>query len=134
VIEPDEELLAQAREAATKAYAEYSKFRVGAAVRAGGEIYTGCNIENASYGLTICAERVAIFNAVAAGAQEIESLAVACVDAPRGGAESGLMPCGACRQVMAEFAGSDLPVHVDGAGGFRLDELLPHSFSLPKRG
>ncbi|MEI9984310.1 MAG: cytidine deaminase [Aliidongia sp.] len=134
MIEPDEELLARARAAATKAYAEYSKFRVGAAVRADGKVYTGCNIENASYGLTICAERVAIFNAIAAGAQEIESLAVACVDAPPGGAESGLMPCGACRQVMAEFAGPDLPVHVDGAGGFRLDELLPHAFALPKRG
>ena len=130
--EADEQLVAAARDAATRAYAAYSQFRVGAAVRAGGQVYTGCNIENASYGLSICAERVAIFAAIAAGARAIDALAVACVDAPPGAGESGVMPCGACRQVMAEFAGPDLPVHVDGAGDFRLAELLPHAFTLSK--
>jgi cytidine deaminase len=132
VIETDEELLVRARAAAAGAYADYSKFRVGAAVRAGGRLYTGCNVENASYGLAICAERVAIFAAVAAGARRIDAVAVACIDAAPGAPSSGLMPCGACRQVMAEFGTADLSVHVDGAGGFRLAELLPHAFTLPK--
>jgi cytidine deaminase len=126
----DEALLAAARAAATRAYAGYSQFRVGAAVRAGDKLYTGCNIENASYGLTICAERVAIFAAVADGARTIDALALACIDATSGAGPDGSMPCGACRQVMAEFAGPDLPVHVDGAGTWRLDQLLPNAFRL----
>ncbi len=127
-----QDLLDVARQAAARAYARYSDFRVGAAVRAGGKIYSGCNVENASYGLTICAERVAIFAAIADGAREIEELAVACIDAPDGADSSGLMPCGACRQVMAEFAGPALPVHVDRAGSFTLDQLLPNAFRLPR--
>lgn len=129
--EADEALLAAARAAAGRAYAGYSNFRVGAAVRAGGKLYTGCNIENASYGLTICAERVAIFAAIADGARAIEELAVACVDVAQGADPAGLMPCGACRQVMAEFAGPELLVHVDRAGSFTLDQLLPNAFRLP---
>jgi cytidine deaminase len=128
----DDELLAAARAAATNAYAGYSNFRVGAAVRAGGKLYSGCNIENASYGLTICAERVAIFAAIADGARAIDALAVACVDVAPGADPAGLMPCGACRQVMAEFAGPDLPVQVDGAGTYRLEQLLPNGFRLPR--
>jgi cytidine deaminase len=127
----EETLLDVARAAATRAYARYSDFRVGAAVRAGGKLYTGCNIENASYGLTICAERVAIFAAIADGARAIEELAVACVDVAPGADPASLMPCGACRQVMAEFAGPELPVHVDRAGTFSLDQLLPNAFRLP---
>lgn len=127
----EETLLDVARAAATRAYARYSDFRVGAAVRAGGKLYTGCNIENASYGLTICAERVAIFAAIADGARAIEELAVACVDVAPGADPASLMPCGACRQVMAEFAGPELPVHVDRAGTFTLDQLLPNAFRLP---
>jgi cytidine deaminase len=129
----DEALLSLAREAALNAYAAYSRFRVGAAVRADGRIFTACNVENASYGLTICAERAAIFAAIAAGARRIEAVAVACIDAPPDGPPSGLMPCGACRQVMAEFAGPELPVHVDRVGFYRLDALLPNAFVLPRQ-
>jgi cytidine deaminase len=132
-IAPDNDLLTQARAAAAGAYAPYSQFRVGAAVRAGDRVHTGCNIENASYGLAICAERVAIFAAVAAGARRIDAVAVACVDADPTAPIRERTPCGACRQVMAEFGDPDLGVHVDGAGSFRLDELLPQAFTLPNR-
>jgi len=123
-----------ARAAALGAYAPYSQFRVGAAVKAGGKIYTGCNVENASYGLAICAERVAIFAAIADGARRIDAIAVACIDAPPDSPASGLMPCGACRQVMAEFADGRMPVHVDGVGSFTLSELLPSAFTLSPGG
>ena len=108
----------------------YSKFRVGAAVRAGGLVFTGCNVENASYGLTICAERTAIFSAIAAGARRIEAIALACVDAGEGAGGASLMPCGACRQVMAEFADGALPVTIAGVGTVPLDALLPNAFRL----
>lgn len=106
------------------AYAPYSRFHVGAAVLAGsGAIYTGVNIENAAYNPSICAERVAIFQAVAAGERQIVAVAVC--------TESGATPCGPCRQVMREFA-SDLPVYIcDTAGASRetsLAALLPDSF------
>ena len=134
------ELLRRAIEARGNAYAPYSKYTVGAAVQAeSGKIYTGCNVENASYGLTCCAERNAIFSAVCSGERKLLAIAIT-------GPEGGEMatPCGACRQVMAEFADSpDMPVIVsedgrsiedDGAeaqfGLYRLGELLPHSFSL----
>lgn len=123
-------LLAAAREAAERAYAPYSKFRVGAAVLAGGRVFVGCNVENASYGLTMCAERNAIFAAVAAGARRIEAIALACVDASAAAAAGSLMPCGACRQVMAEFADGALPVTIAGAGTMALDALLPNAFRL----
>jgi cytidine deaminase len=131
--EPDEGLLEKARSAARAAYAEYSGFRVGAAVRVGSVTYTGCNIENASYGLTICAERVAVFAAVAAGARRIDAIAMACIDADYGSPTESLMPCGACRQVMAEFGSASLPVYVDRVGTFTLGELLPHAFRLPRK-
>lgn len=125
-----DELLEAARAASRSAYCPYSSFRVGAAIRAGGAIYRGANVENASYGLTVCAERAAAFAAVLAGAGRFEAVAVACVDAPDGSAAELLMPCGACRQVLAEFAGPETPVLVDRVGRFTLAELLPRAFRL----
>src|SRR3954470_22146428 len=112
--EPDE-LLEAAREASRSAYCPYSHFHVGAAVRAGGRIFTGANVENASYGLTLCAERNAVVAAVLAGAGRIEAMAVSCTAAPEGSDAAVRMPCGACRQVLAEFADPQTPVVVDGA-------------------
>ena len=108
-----------------RAYAPYSRFRVGAAVLAGsGRVYTGANVENASYGLTACAERVAIFNAVAAGERTIRAVAVC--------TESGVAPCGPCRQVMREFADGPVTVYLLDAEGHgretTLEALLPDSF------
>ena len=118
-------LLALAAEAAANAYVPYSHFAVGAALRAkDGEIYTGCNVENASYGLTICAERNAVAHAVANGARRFDAIAVV--------TENGVTPCGACRQVLAEF-GPELTVIVADAAGNRrvytLRELLPDAFT-----
>jgi cytidine deaminase len=121
-------LLAQAREAALRAYAPYSHFRVGAAVQdASGVVHVGCNVENASYGLTICAERSAVFAAVGTGAaRPFVALAVSCID----GSEGGCSPCGACRQVIAEHLRPDAPIYVDGLGQFTPAQLLPHAFRL----
>jgi cytidine deaminase len=126
------DLAAAARAARARAYAPYSRYAVGAALRtAGGDgaVFTGANVENASYGLSVCAERSAIFTAVSAGAREVTALAVA--------TEDGGTPCGACRQVLAEFAprdGAPLPVLlVDAAGNVRettLAALLPDAFTL----
>ena len=127
---PLDELLKAARAASRSAYCPYSKFHVGAAVRAGGRIFTGANVENASYGLTICAERTATFAAVLAGASRIEAVAISCADIPEGVDPSLAMPCGACRQVLAEFAGPETPIVVDRAGIFTLVELLPMAFRL----
>jgi cytidine deaminase len=125
-------LLVAARSAAASAYCPYSRFRVGAAVQAGGRIFTGANIENGSYGLTVCAERVAVFHAVLAGHTQLEAVAVACVDAPDDAPPGSLMPCGACRQVLAEFAAPDVPVAVERVGLFNLGDLLPQPFCLPR--
>lgn len=123
--QPDLALLAFAREVKRNAYAPYSDFRVGAAVYASGEIFQGVNVENAAYGSTLCAERGALMAAVAAGCKEIDAVAVV------GDSESPTVPCGACRQALAEFnphmrvimgARSD-EVLVMG-----LDELLPEAF------
>ncbi|MEA4835480.1 MAG: cytidine deaminase [Anaeromusa sp.] len=109
----------------SRAYAPYSHFAVGAAVQAkSGAIYSGCNVENASYGLTVCAERNALFQAIAAGEREFSILAVV-ADTPQ-----PVAPCGACRQVMAEF-GVDIIVLANLAGDvlvYRLEELLPAAF------
>ncbi len=123
-----DELVRAATRAREHAYAPYSRFRVGAAVRASdGRVFAGCNVENASYGLSICAERVAIFNAVAHGAREIRALAV-CTDAP-----APATPCGACRQVIAEFA-DDAAIALANTGGAlvitSINELLPLPFRL----
>lgn len=131
---PLEMLLEAARAASRAAYCPYSRFHVGAAVWAGGRMFTGANVENASYGLTTCAERTAAFAAVLAGAGRIEAVAVSCVDAPAGSDPALRMPCGACRQVLAEFADGDTPVLVDGAGTFTLTELLPHAFRIQAPG
>jgi cytidine deaminase len=80
--------------------------------------------------LTICAERVAIFNAVSAGNRMIEKIALSCIDAAPGSPPALCMPCGACRQVMAEFAGGNLPVVIDGVGERSLSDLLPEPFKL----
>ena len=120
------DLVRLAREARLRAHAPFSKFKVGAALRTrGGEIVTGCNIENASYGPTLCAERVAVFKAVSEGLREFDAIAVV-ADAPRPTA-----PCGPCRQILWEFCG-DIVVHmVDLAGRrrtMRMSELLPLPF------
>jgi cytidine deaminase len=119
-------LLAAARRAARAAYAPYSKFRVGAAILAGsGKVFTGGNVENASYGLTCCAERTAIFQAVAAGEREIVAVAV---HTPT---TSPTPPCGACRQVINEF-GPRAAILCTCSARARiettLDRLLPSAF------
>jgi cytidine deaminase len=119
-------LLECAREARVAAYAPYSGFAVGAALQtAGGEVFRGCNVENVSYGLTVCAERVALFAAVAAGVRDFVALAVV-TDAPE-----PATPCGACRQVLYEFA-PDLQVMLANLQGRQkkvcLKELLPEAF------
>src|SRR5580700_4639807 len=123
-------LLKLARDAGVAAYVPYSKFRVGAAVRTDAGIFVGCNVENACFGLCICAERAAIFTAVSSGAKYIEMMAVSCLDAGPESDVRGRMPCGACRQVVAEFADGSVPVIVDGAGVWRVTELLPQPFVL----
>lgn len=124
------DLLIKARKAAEKAYCPHSNFHVGAAVLAGEKIYTGCNVENASYGLTICAERVAIFKAISEGNKNITSIAVSCIDAAKGDEDKLKMPCGACRQVISEFSNEDTIVLVDGVGRFGIKEILPKAFKL----
>ncbi len=122
-----DQLLEAARQASERAHAPYSRFRVGAAVRTpAGNVYRGCNVENASYGATICAERGAVSQMVAAGEHAIEAVAV-WVDAPE-----PAMPCGICRQVLAEFAADATIVcgNPSGRQVVRLSELLPHAFKL----
>jgi cytidine deaminase len=127
-------LLAAARKAAANARAPHSSLHVGAAVQAeDGRIFVGCNVESDSFGLTICAERAAIVNALSAGARALTALAVACPDLQPGSLASR-MPCGACRQVMAEYLPPEAPVLVDGAAAFTVSELLPQPFGLPDRG
>lgn len=120
------QLVAQAIAALRRAYAPYSGYPVGAAVLADdGRVYTGCNVENAVYPLTMCAERVAITKAISEGAQHILAVAVATAN--------GGTPCGACRQVMREFGEPEMPVFIaqlDGSYRRRtLADLLPESFS-----
>ncbi len=120
-----EALLFAARDAREKAYAPYSHFMVGAALDTGeGHVFLGCNVENASYGLTMCAERVAIGAAVTAGYRDFTTIAVA---GPDGVVTS---PCGACRQVLAEFNPNMTVVFTtpDGPATTTVAELLPHSF------
>jgi cytidine deaminase len=119
-------LFEEARKAAARAYAPYSHFHVGAALLAeDGTIFSGCNVENRSFGLTICAERNAVVQAVAHGKRSFTALAISTPDsaAPVG-------PCGACRQVLSEFMPPDAPVRFAGSGPDRVDttmgELLPY--------
>ncbi|MBC7325531.1 MAG: cytidine deaminase [Moorella sp. (in: Bacteria)] len=122
------DLVAAAARAKEKAYAPYSRFAVGAALlTAEGRLYSGCNIENASYSLTVCAERVALFQAVAAGERDFVALAVV------GGEAPACFPCGACLQALAEFA-PELEVFTGQPGATiqrrLLKELLPENFTL----
>ena len=124
-------LMAAARDAQASAYAPYSNFAVGAAVlTSDGTIFQGCNIENASFGLTVCAERVALFHAVAAGRMDITAIAVVT------SAATLAKPCGACRQVIAEFSRADSPIvilSITASGLTATDtitELLPDNFTL----
>lgn len=126
-----EELASAARAAAERSYSPYSSFRVGAVVVGiGGEVFTGANIENASFPAASCAEATAISTAAAQGVRKIDTVAVACIDAED---VEGAYPCGHCRQIMSEFDveriivtaadGSEIRVHT-------LEELLPHRFKL----
>lgn len=119
-----QQLIEAARNVLQNAYAPYSGYKVGAAVLADGKIYTGVNVENASYGLTNCAERSAVFSAVARGVRKVDAVAIA--------VERGVpSPCGACRQVLREF-GRDFPIYLVADDGSVRDTtlaaLLPHSF------
>jgi len=127
-----EEILIEAARAAKKnTYSPYSNFPVGAAVLLeDGQIFTGTNIENASYGLTCCAERVALFSARTASESRVTAIAISIGGAGDDLPKSSLVPCGACRQVMAEFLDPQTPVYVDGNRRFTMDELLPYSFKL----
>jgi len=124
------ELVQIARQAQQQAYAPYSDFRVGAALlTAGGQVYTGANIENASYGLTICAERIAVFKAILAGERKLHSIAIA------GSGQGYIYPCGACLQVLAEFAPHITVIAAnekDEIKEYNLSELLPQVFALSK--
>lgn len=124
-------LEAAAREAASHAHAPYSGFRVGAAVLgASGSIHLGANVENASYGLAICAERVALATARVAGETELTAIAVACIDAADETGPDGRMPCGACRQWIRELA-PRARIYIAGTdGSYAIDELLPNAFQL----
>ncbi len=131
-------LMEQARDAQENAYAPYSKFRVGAAAWADGKIFSGCNVENASYGATMCAERTALFSAVAAGAQKLQVIAIT-TDAKSEEPIESRSPCGMCRQVMSEFADDETLVLLDAGSSneflyrgevIRFGDLLPWRFHL----
>lgn len=121
------ELIKAASQAKLNAYSPFSKFRVGAALLSkDGSIFTGCNIENSSYGLTICAERVAIFNAISSGASSFTAIAIASDD------RGFTSPCGACRQVISDLAGNIDFVMMDSKNSFKilkLKSLLPFAFT-----
>ncbi len=111
-------------------YAPYSGFRVGAALRcASGRVYTGCNVENTSYSLTICAERNAVFQAIAAGETKFRALAVVGGSEDQDAQNTPCIPCGACMQVLSEFCDSDFPILLTD-GVHKLSEFLPRQFHL----
>jgi homotetrameric cytidine deaminase len=131
-VERDRKLVEAARAVAAHAFAPYSGYRVGAAIAtSSGDIVAGANVENSSYGLSMCAERSAVFAAVSRGLVGAGApIAAVCVHAPVGPAP---WPCGACRQVLSEFADPSLVVVVDGVDGMNrttLGDLLPHAFRL----
>ncbi|MFQ5349516.1 MAG: cytidine deaminase [Thermoanaerobaculia bacterium] len=126
-------LIRAAGEARERAHVPYSRFRVGSALlTAGGGVYSGCNVENRSYGATICAERVALGSAVAAGDPKPVAIVVVTDTSPPS------LPCGVCLQCLSELAEPDLPIRLVNPAGesqeFRLDELLPHPFVMPPGG
>src|SRR5689334_17862670 len=123
----DDELIARASAARTRAYAPYSKFEVGAAILADGDVFDGANVENASYGLAICAERTALLRAVLEGVRELTAIAIVTTTSPPGA------PCGACLQTLTEFSPDPKKVRVI-LGNLRgerrtytLADLLPHA-------
>ena len=133
-----EDLVRAAREAKSRAYAPYSHFQVGAAVVMDGSVFTGANVENASYGATLCAERNAIASAVAAGHRRLEVIVVS-TSAPAGNAIEQRSPCGICRQVISEFAGPNTLVVLDAGDAedgriqgevIAFESLLPWRFRL----
>ena len=127
-----EQLIILAKEAMTRSYSPYSGYKVGAALLcADGTVYQGCNMENASFSPTVCAERTAFFKAVSEGKRDFAAIAIC-------GGKDGVItgyfpPCGVCRQVMTEFCSGDFPIYLAGADGAwqvkTLAELLPLSFS-----
>lgn len=127
------ELEAAAKKTALNAYSPYSGFRVGAAVlAASGVMYTGANVENASYGLTLCAERAALAAALSAGERKIVAICLACIDVAIDVPIEKRVPCGACRQWLQEVA-PDADILIVGAEHpFKIKELLPIPFSLSK--
>lgn len=120
-------MLDRARKALENCYCPYSRFRVAAVLEDGdGMLHTGVNIENGSYGLTMCAERVALFKALSRGKRQFTGLMVYSPD-------GNPLPCGACRQVLAEFCKGGMPVYAAGEDSmekFTLKDLLPHAFSM----
>ena len=131
------ELVKLAKQAMQRAYVPYSGYKVGAALLTkGGKVYLGCNIENAAFGPTNCAERTALFNAVSQGCRTFQALAV--VGGPAGPIQAVCPPCGICRQALAEFCGPDFPVYLwDGSGAPQcvpLSRLLPGAFSAAALG
>ena len=129
-----EALVELAKEAMTRAYAPYSGFQVGAALLTrDGRVYQGCNIENAAFGPTNCAERTAFFKAVYDGCREFAAIAVC--GGKNGEITGAFPPCGVCRQVMREFCEDDFVIYMVNETGYEaitLAELLPHSFSAKK--
>ncbi len=124
----DRELLNMAKKASENAYAPYSRFSVGAALECeDGTVFTGCNVENAALGSTMCAERVAIYKAVSEGNRQFSRIAI------YGDSGEYCMPCGACRQVMSEFSRTMEVLCARNTGGYvsyKINELLPHSFKF----
>lgn len=122
----ENELLEIAADAASRAYCKYSGFRVGAALLAAdGTVYTGCNIENSSYSLTVCAERTAVFKAVSEGNSNFKAIAV--VGSSDDDFSKPCPPCGACLQVMSEFCGDDFRI-ILADKSYTISELMPHRF------
>ncbi len=127
----DCELMALAEAARARSHSPYSNFRVGAALLTkSGKIYTGCNIENAAFSVTVCAERVALFKAVSEGESEFSAIAI--VGGRTGETAPFCSPCGVCRQALAEFCPKDLKILLGNPEKFQaytLEELLPYSFT-----
>jgi cytidine deaminase len=121
----DDKLVSAALQARENAFAPYSKFKVGAALETvEGKIYTGCNVENATYGLTVCAERVALWKAISEGERKFKRIVVSSAT------ERPATPCGACRQLLWEFGG-DLEVILVNPQGYRESHLLSNLFPKP---
>jgi homotetrameric cytidine deaminase len=122
-------LLSEARRVAEQAYSPYSGWRVGSAVEFAESPgpHVGANVENGSYGLTICGERAAIFAGIAAGGRQLTKVAITCRDRDNS-LVAKIAPCGACLQVIAEFGTADTEIEIDGRGSFRLADFLPLPF------